>query len=224
MRVLFLLFLYLAVIEINGLISMKPTNRWNMLPISFVSSLQLTKEVSDEYDFAEVTEHTATLAKPMGIVLEEIDEDDPSRGIVIAKIDPNGNTAAACKVTPLDICKGDKILEVNGEACSDLSFEDVMDKIITAPNNQVTFTLGRPVGNIAVYWQNGVGVSCKPGEYFGNVASEALFHIEYSCRSGSCGTCEQVISIDGGKPRYIRPCSAKVPKGPSMITVIPTDR
>uniref|UniRef100_A0A7R9VUE9 PDZ domain-containing protein n=1 Tax=Pseudictyota dubia TaxID=2749911 RepID=A0A7R9VUE9_9STRA len=207
--------------QVFGLLS-KATNGRNFLhALGRDSRLESVGRGLARHDFSDMKEHDVILSKPLGIVLEESDEDE--KGVIIAKIDPNGKAATTCKLERIDICKGDKILAVNGEDCTDFEFEDVMDRIVESPN-EVTLSLGRPIGNVAVCWQNGVCVSCKPGEYYGNVAAEAMFQIEYSCRSGSCGTCEQAVSVDGGGVRYVRPCSTKVPKGPSLIVVLPTDR
>ena len=169
-------------------------------------------------DHSSLTEHKVTIPKPMGLILEEIDEQDPYKGVVIAKVNPEGNAAAACK-SGLDLCIRDKILAVNDEPCADSTFEVVMERIASSPGDIVSLKLGRILGSVAVRWPNGVCVAATPGEYLGNIADDALFRIQYSCTSGSCGTCEHRIRNENGDARFVRPCVARVPKGSASIEV-----
>lgn len=168
--------------------------------------------------------HTVTLPKPMGIILEEVDESDPTAGVMVKELDPAGAAAAASKVGDVDLCLRDVILEVNGASCADEEFDDVMERIVTSPGSEVTLTLGRPAKAVAVRCPNGICVAANPGEYLGEIAQLAGARIQYSCMSGSCATCEQSMLTDDGDQRYVRPCVARVPKGPKAVVLVPTDR
>ena len=67
----------------------------------------------------------ATVPKPMGIVLEECDEANPSSGVQVASIDLSGNAAEA----EPNIFIGDRVLQVNGQACAESSFEEVCPRL-----------------------------------------------------------------------------------------------
>ena len=175
--------------------------------------------------YSSVTVTTVQIPTPMGIVIEEIDSSDTHQGVRITRVEPDGNAAASCGATAADLlCVRDKILAVNGVACSEAPFEVVMDNIRSSTGGKVELTLGRPRGSVIVKWPNGVCVAAQPGEYLGNIGYEGMMQIPYSCRSGSCGTCEQVVSTDNGNARYLRPCFAKIPKGVKSMIVIPSDR
>ena len=154
-----------------------------------------------------------SISKPLGIIVEEADANDPSQGVCIGSIDEGGN-AASCGA---DICIHDAIVAVNGADCAAKSFEEVMDLIVSCETPEVELSLARLEGRVAVRWPNGVCVAAPVGEYLGNVASEARFCVPYSCRSGSCGSCEQNAVIDKKTEKKLRPCSAKVPKGVEVI-------
>jgi len=168
------------------------------------------------------------LRKPMGILLEQ-DESDLSSGVIVKTIDPNGQTAKKMGISKEDssiLCIRDRILAVNGIQCKNESFERVLE-LIQSSDDHVDLLLGRPFESVVVTWSNGVSIAAKSGEYFGNLANESSFRIPYSCRSGSCGTCEQTMIIDGRteKQSYIRPCVARVPNiAPRRIHIIPSRR
>ena len=153
------------------------------------------------------------ISKPLGIIVEEADANDPSQGVCIGSIDEGGNAASS----GTDICIQDAIVSVNGVDCVAKSFEEVMDLIVSCETPEVELSLARLEGRVAVRWPNGVCVAAPVGEYLGNVASEARFRAPYSCRSGSCGSCEQNAVIDNKTEKKLRPCSAKVPKGVEII-------
>ena len=156
------------------------------------------------------------ISKPLGIIVEEADANDPSQGVCIGSIDEGGNAASS----GTDICIHDAIVSVNGVDCVAKSFEEVMDLIVSCETPEVELSLARLEGRVAVRWPNGVCVAAPVGEYLGNVASEARFRAPYSCRSGSCGSCEQNAVIDNKTEKKLRPCSAKVPKGVEIIEFI----
>jgi ferredoxin len=186
--------------------------------------------------YSDVTKVHVRIPKPMGIILEEIDASDPSQGVSIARLLPKGNAAVVANHknngSPVDdalVCMRDKILAVNDTPCSDSSLETVMDAIVAAETSVVELVLGRPLNSTAVLFSNGVAVAAQPGEYLGNVADEARMEIPYSCRSGSCGTCEQSIvfhddDVVSKKQRYGRPCVYRIPTGVKSMSVVPSDR
>ena len=157
--------------------------------------------------------NTVKMRKPLGIIVEEVDATDPSKGVCVGSIDGKGNAASH----GTDVCIHDQIVAVNGADCSAKSFEEVMDLIVACEALEVDLTLARLDGRVAVRWPNGVCVAAPVGEYLGNIASEARYGVPYSCRSGSCGSCEHLAILDNKREKRLRPCSAKVPKGVETI-------
>jgi len=160
------------------------------------------------------------IPKPLGMVLEEVDANDPSQGVCIRQINKGSN---ACQT---DVCINDQIIAVNGdESCC--AFDAIMDRIAQETSDQVTLTLQRPSNAVVVCWPNGVKVAAPVGEYLGNIAQDAAYQdqIDFDCRSGSCGTCAHWAVVDNNteKPRLYRPCSAKVPKGVETIQILSRD-
>ena len=149
-----------------------------------------------------MTEREVSLRKPMGVILEE-DEFDPNAGVIIKRIDPTGQTAAACRSDPsdLDICIRDRIIQVNGIDVANGSLEEIMKTILDGP--EITkMVLSRPDDAVVIRWPNGISVAADPGDSFGLIAqNEALVRIPYSCSSGGCGSCEQSILSEDGKVR-----------------------
>ena len=182
-----------------------------------------TNENDDESDHSknemDFIEHMVTLAKPMGLVIEEV---NVNSGVQISSINPEGSS------TWKNICVGDKILEINGIDCSENSFDEVMELITSSPSSEyIQLTLGRPSKTLCVRWPNGVGVASLPGRVLGNVAVDASYDgIEYSCQSGACATCEQRMIPDGSEDaaKYVRPCVARVPSGVSSVVIESSDR
>jgi ferredoxin len=209
------LILSCCLLETSGLLALLGVSARPRLALQLYETLDATA-----YEF--VTEINARIKKPMGLVIEEIDE--TGLGLRIAQINPDGATAALCRSGSADVCIRDKILAVNGEPCGVLSFEEVRDLITSTPDDEVRLLLGRPEGAIPVKWPNGVSVAAWPGEYLGNLADLACFQISYSCRSGSCGSCEHSIETDSTKKRYVRPCVARVPKDAAWAVMHHTDR
>lgn len=173
----------------------------------------------------QLTEVSVIVPKPMGLILEEVDASNLEAGIIIQKMDPSGGVASACRSRSVkerpDVCVRDKIMAVNGTPCVKASLETIMDLIANSSgsDNSVSLVLGRRKDSIKVTWPNGVSIAALPGEYLGNLAYEASYdRIEYSCRSGSCGTCEQAAEINGsGNIKLVRPCVARIPLGKTSI-------
>lgn len=201
-----------------------PRNTSLLKSTMHLSKDSFTDTASTQLDF---TIHKVRLRKPMGIILES-DDEDPTSGVIIKRIDPMGQTAAACRTDPVgvDICIRDRILQINDMEVKDESLESIMKIIMDGPE-MIDLVLGRSKDAIVLKWWNGISVATKPGEKIRNIAaSEACVRVNYSCDSGGCGTCELSISHNGtdGEERYFRPCIARVPKGRDVIWVSPSNR
>ena len=152
------------------------------------------------------------LARPLGLVIEEAGT--PGEGVRVVRIDPGGNSSGGGAA---GICVNDSIVGVDGRDCAGMGFDSVMDAIASGPGDSVELELRRP-GDGVVEWPNGVAVAAAAGEYLGNVAMEAGYdRIEYSCRSGSCGTCGQIVRGEDGRRRVARPCVARVRRGRTVV-------
>lgn len=221
------LFLVRVCIQISCLMAFS-TNLRNKFLLK--SAMHLTKDSFTDTSSTQnddLTIHKVRLRKPMGIILES-DDEDPKAGVIIKRIDPMGQTAAACRNDPVgvDICIRDRILQINNLEVKDESIESIMKIIMEGPE-MIDLVLGRPKDAIVLKWWNGISVAAKPGEKIRNIAaSEACVRVNYSCDSGGCGTCELSISHNGtdGEERYFRPCVARVPKGRDVIWVSPSNR
>lgn len=173
-----------------------------------------------------------SLEKPLGLVLEETGGGGSADGTQIIDMEPGGNAAVASQRGDADVCIGDEIIAVNGNSASCGTLEQVMECIAKSDNPVVRLTLQRPPGTVAVKFQNGVAIAALPGTHLCNLALEAHVKIEFSCRNGACGTCEQLMIVptstsSGNKAcssRYVRPCVATVPSGADNIRIVPSDR
>lgn len=168
--------------------------------------------------------HQVVLDKPMGLILEEIDANNPEAGVQVKEIVDGAAAAEASRRNEADIAIGDKIISILGDDCRTWNFDQVMDALISA-SSPVRLEFERPAGTVSVKFENGVAVAVTPGEIFGNIAIKAnYFKIPYDCRSGACGTCEQKLISEDGKERYIRPCIGLVPGDSSHFLVVQSDR
>jgi ferredoxin len=206
-----------------------PTFMASPLP---TATAMVTSSSEDLSSFAKTTRSQSSsifkviIPKPLGIVLEEVSADDDleEAGVQIVQVHSDGNAAKQPGSISGPLCVHDKVQAVNGDDVSTAAFDTVMEKII-ASGTPVELTLRRPPGSVVVEWDNGICVAAQPGDYLGNAAIEAGMKIQYSCRSGSCGICEQSVSLDNGKEhRYCRPCSFRIPKGVHSMKATPSDR
>lgn len=181
-----------------------------LLPSSFtIRAVTHTQEsgVEDQEKEKLMTEHEVTLMKPMGIILEE-DEDNPALGVVVRRIDPHGHAAVACRFDPegVDICVRDTLVEVNGRDITRKTLEEIIAIIRDGPD-RVELRLRRPYDAVIVRWANGISVAAQPGDSVGYIAQhEALVKISYSCTSGGCGSCEQSIIDEDGNVSVCANC------------------
>mmetsp|Transcript_8236 Transcript_8236/g.11986 ORF Transcript_8236/g.11986 Transcript_8236/m.11986 type:complete len:232 (-) Transcript_8236:2351-3046(-) len=162
---------------------------------------------------------TVSVEKPMGIVIEEIDLDNPTGGVRIASVNPEGNAAKIS--SKMILCVHDIILAVNGVPSENKTFDQIMDEIRQTEMKTVALTLGRDSEAAIISFPNGINVAAKPGEYLGNIAQTALYNrIPYKCKAGGCGTCEQSVIVDGKGPRLMCPCVAQIPKKCKSIEIL----
>lgn len=162
---------------------------------------------------------TVSVERPMGIVIEEIDLDNPTGAVRIASVNPEGNAAKISSETIL--CVHDIILAVNGVSSENKTFDQIMDEIRQTETKKIALTLGRDSEATIISFPNGINVAAKPGEYLGNIAQTALYNrIPYKCKAGGCGTCEQSVIVDGKGPRLMRPCVARIPKKCKSIEIL----
>ena len=73
---------------------------------------------------------SVSLEKPLGIILEEVEEDSPM-GVKVEELSDSGS---AFNSEYKDLLVGLKVAEVMGDDCRSIGFDDVMDKIINAPS------------------------------------------------------------------------------------------
>jgi len=76
---------------------------------------------------------SVSLEKPLGMILEEVEESAP-KGVKVEELVESGS-AYACEYK--DTLIGCKVVQVMGEDCRSLSFDDVMEK-----NHQCTISSG----------------------------------------------------------------------------------
>lgn len=71
-----------------------------------------------------------SLEKPLGMILEEVEEGAP-QGVFVLELAEDGSAAAAPEK---DVIVGSALVKVMGEDVTILGFDDVMEKIINAPS------------------------------------------------------------------------------------------
>lgn len=186
------------------------------------------------------TDHTITLSKPMGLILEENegDDDDSSHSSpslsTVSIVAMEGEATLASQRGEVDICIGDGVVKIENTVCEDWTLEQVMGEIISQ-TSPVTLTARRASTVIPIkFLHNGVCVPAKPGMSIGALGRTAKAPITYSCRNGGCGTCQHVMLLiiaRGGNnanvvvsERFVRPCVGTVPRGVQRITIIPCDQ
>ena len=142
----------------------------------------------------------------MGIVFEEEDN-----GIKV--VDLQG---AALQQ---DLCIRDQLVAINNQSVREWPLERVLETIgslATDPN----LTFERDASAVVVQF-HGRRIAAQPGEHICDLAWETHSKVQYQCRNGVCGTCEQVVV---GKGQYLRPCVARVPRDCQEMALRPSDR
>ena len=204
-------FLVVQVEQAASLLSRTPTNK----RIQVRSRL-----LSGNNDFETIL-HNVTLPKPMGILMEEVEEGE-AQGVIVVGM--TGAAAQASKSNSIDLAIGDVLecIEENVD-CTKLTFDQVMTILSNGPE-RMTLTFSRPKSHVAVcFAETGVTFSCSPGTPLKPLSKLARTSILYSCSQGDCTTCEQTLLDGKGGQRYVRPCVARVPKGSDRITIANSD-
>lgn len=81
-----------------------------------------------------VDETTVTLTKPLGLVLEEVEE-GAAAGVFVKEISESGSAYAMA-----DTLQGKTLAKVMGVDCSALDFESVMELIVNSESDEVTLS------------------------------------------------------------------------------------
>ena len=147
-----------------------------------------------------------TLQKPLGIAFGEKD----GGGLQIDEMLPEGSAAADGTSWPRDL-----LLEVNGEDVSSMPFDDVMERLIAAPES-VELRLGRVRGRTAAlrFPNREQLYFTKPGDSLKSCADVVGFPVKYNCGGGSCGSCAFMLRDgEGGGMQPVRFCKAGIPDG-----------
>lgn len=142
---------------------------------------------------------------PLGLVLEEMDANDSTHGVVVMGMSAEGNAAKHNKSPTTTVgaensptravCIRDKILAVNGVPCAESSLDAVIS-LFSDAGTSVTISLGRIEGSTVLYYPNGAAVAAKPGESYGFLARICGARVEYACRNGNCRICERAVETD----------------------------
>jgi len=91
-----------------------------------------------------IGDYTIDLTKPLGIVLEERDEE--GNGVVVKTLADGGAAADSGVIVP-----GDVLLKIGTKDVSTAGFDDVMDLLISAPSDApVSLTLGDGLGRMDI--------------------------------------------------------------------------
>jgi ferredoxin len=85
------------------------------------------------------------LEKPLGLILEEVEEGAP-KGVFVLELSEDGSAAAS---EYKDKLPGLKVATVMGEDVTSLAFDDVMDKLINAPSPVVLQLILEGAGAVA---------------------------------------------------------------------------
>ena len=161
------------------------------------------------------------LEKPLGMILEEVEEGQP-KGVFVLELAEEGSAAAS---EFKDQLVGLKVSSVQGEDVTQLAFDDVMDKLINAPspvslellsneesgNAEPDFAVGTPV-TITVLEDDGkeIPVEAKVGDNLRQVLLENNVEVYKGLKQklGNCGGAGQCtfcssefVESEGWEPR-----------------------
>ena len=153
-------------------------------------------------------------------MMEEVEEGSAC-GVLVA--DMTGAVAQASQRDLADVCIGDVLVQIEDVSVIDLTFEQVMTILENSPV-PISLKFRRPVSHVAVkFAATGVAMACLPGTPLKPLSLKARANIQYACSAGDCTTCEQYLTTDTGKSRFVRPCVARVPKGSDRVTIANSD-
>lgn len=186
-----------------------------------------TTTFQEDKDF---TVRSVSLSKPMGLVLEEIDETNPHSGVRVVQM--TGAAALASQRNEIDLCLGDALVSIDGTPCHNWNFDNVMDRLQQLPDSsslskRIVLEFQRPHHLVAVRFQEtGVAIAVPPKTPLRPLGLLAGASIPYSCNEGDCAVCEQQLQNsdnDASGGRFVRMCVARVPKGKPRITIAPNN-
>ena len=187
-----------------------PTTPYTQYHHNHTPTPSLSLSNSPNHDDEPRTAHKISINLPLGIVLEELDESDPTLGVVVIGINEgnarqhNANILSQAKSTLSTqknninecICIRDKIMSVNGTPCHNKGFDDVIHLISsTEPNETVSLEIGRLQDSTVLNYYNVVCISALPGENYGFLANKCGIDIQYECRTGNCQTCMRYLEF-----------------------------
>lgn len=219
------------------------TLRGTSLIQSIPTALQISSS-SDDPLIEPRTIHKISITLPLGLTLEDMDSDDPSHGVVIVGMSPDGNAAKSNNdvfsrvvsnqqpeniVSAMCICIRDKIMSVNKTPCSDKSLDEVMGLIINSQTNEVALEVGRINESTVLNYYDGVCIAAKRNESYGFFATKCGIDVTYQCRTGNCFTCSRVLEFPDKRSsekkgnvyqRIILNCVDKVPRGYDWLHVL----
>lgn len=147
---------------------------------------------------------TLSLEKPLGIVLEEVEEGEP-KGVFVLEVSEEG-AAAPHK----DIIVGLKVASVMNEDVSSLIFDDVMEKLINAPSpvsveflkkseeEKPEFAVGTEVTIAVLEDGKETNVQAKVGDNLRQVLLENDIEVYKGLKQklGNCGGGGQCVSVN----------------------------
>ena len=186
--------------------------------------------------------HKLSIPLPLGLVLEEVDIADPSHGVVVIGISPDGNAAqlnsklfsnkspnSTIEIGERCICIRDKIISVNGTPCHDSGLEDVIQLITNSNDDTIVLEIGRIQQSTVLHYSQGRCIAAKPGESYGFLAQKCGADVRYECRTGNCLTCakrmefpDKMNSFTKGNvyERMILNCVGTVPRNYEWLSII----
>jgi ferredoxin len=169
----------------------------------------------------ETTMLSLSLEKPLGMILEEVEEGAP-KGVFVLDLAEAGSAASCPEKAKI---LGSKLITVMGDDVTGLLFDDVMDKIIQAPspvqlqllvedsvsNAEDEFTLGTSV-TVTVQRQgmSDLDISAKVGDNLRAVLLENQVEVYRGFKAkigncgggGQCGFCAvEFVNAQGWEPR-----------------------
>lgn len=151
---------------------------------------------------------TVTLSSPLGIVFEELNAGEP--GLMVSELLESGSARQSGEVWRFD-----QLVSIDSRNVSAESFENVMGTLRSV--EQVTLSFARSARAGRVSFPNGRAAVGTAGEPLETLALECSQDVRYSCRSGTCGSCEMLLRDANGAVRPVRMCTAKLRRGESEV-------
>ena len=95
----------------------------------FLSSSSSSASSDATSTTTETVRLTVSLEKPLGLILEEVEKNEPM-GVFVLELGDDGSAAEAAEK---DLLLGARLTQVMGDDVTTISFEQVMEKIMNAP-------------------------------------------------------------------------------------------